>query len=258
MGERTSYPHGTFSWVDLTTSDPDAAKAFYGGLFGWEFEDLPTGEGRPPYSMARLGGKSVCALSPGDDGPPHWNSYVTVESVDDTAGRVGEAGGTLVGEPFDVMDVGRMAVVQDPTGAFLMLWEDRGNAGAERVNEPGCLTWNDLNTADPQAAMKFYERLLGWRFEPVAEDFPYWVIHNAERSNGGVREFSVEERESRIPAHWLPYFVAESLDGALERVQELGGHKVTEPIEVPNGGRFAAAQDPQGAFFAIYEGDVDD
>src|SRR5262245_27148514 len=141
MGERTSYAPGTFSWVDLSTNDQDGAKAFYTTLFGWDYEDNPVGEGMV-YSMARVRGHNVAAIYTGD-GPPHWNCYVTVQSADATAQRSQELGGTVLAEPFDVMDAGRMATLQDPQGAVLCVWQPGRNIGATLVNELGALTWND-------------------------------------------------------------------------------------------------------------------
>ena len=160
MGERTSHAPGTISWTDLETTDQDGAKAFYGGLFGWEYEDMPVGEGAS-YSMAKLNGRSTAAMSGqrAEDAargvPPHWNLYVTVEDVDDAAGAVADAGGQVFAEPFDVFDAGRMAVIADPSGAALCLWQPGTNIGAEIVNEPGALTWADNATTDPAAAQAF-------------------------------------------------------------------------------------------------------
>ena len=129
MGERTSYPPGTFSWAELVTSDADAAKSFYTLLFGWDYDDQPTGPDGPMYSMAQRDGHSVAALFADDSQPPHWNCYVTVASVDESAARASELGASLAAEPFDVMDVGRMAVIIDNVGAALCLWEARSNIG---------------------------------------------------------------------------------------------------------------------------------
>src|SRR5919197_2424863 len=144
MGERTQHAPGTFSWADVTTTDQEAAKAFYTGLFGWEIEDVPVGEG-VFYSMARVGGRDVAAISPQppqqrDAGvPPVWNSYITVESADAAAERAAELGATVHAPPFDVMDAGRMAVIQDPQGAFFMVWQPKSHHGAQLVNAPGAL-----------------------------------------------------------------------------------------------------------------------
>jgi uncharacterized protein len=249
MGERTSHAPGAFSWADLTTTDTDGAKAFYTGLFGWDTEDNPIPEGGV-YTMLKKGGKNVAALSDAQEGQPSvWNSYVTVESADDSAAAAQQHGGTLVMEAFDVMDVGRMAVVQDPTGAFFAVWQPRTNIGAERVNEPSALTLNQLNTSDPERAQEFYTGVFGWRFDKVADEPAYWGIYNGDRLNGGMMEQS--------PSAWLVYFGSESVDDDAGRIAELGGSVVVEPMTVP-GGRILVAQDPQGAVFALLSGRFDD
>jgi uncharacterized protein len=250
MGERTGYAPGTFSWADLSTTDTEGAKAFYTGLFGWDTEDNPIPEGGV-YTMLAKGGKNVAALSGAREGqPPAWNSYVTVESADDSAVAAQQHGGTLAMEAFDVMDVGRMAVVQDPTGAFFAVWEPRGNIGAERVNEPGALTLTQLNTSDPARAQEFYAGVFGWRFEAVeGGDRPYWGIYNGDRLNGGMMEQS--------PSAWLVYFGSESVDDDAGKLAELGGTVIVPPMPVP-GGRILVAQDPQGAVFALVSGRFDD
>jgi predicted enzyme related to lactoylglutathione lyase len=258
MAERTSHDPGTISWTDLETTDQEGAKAFYGALFGWEYEDLPAGE-HAIYSMAKLNRRSAAAMSgqraaDADAGiPPHWNVYVTVEDVDAAAGRVGEAGGTVLAPPFDVFDAGRMAVVADPTGAVLCLWQAGGHIGAEIVNEPGALTWADTVTSDPPAAQAFYSALLGWRFEAMSEVPPYWVIFNGDRAQGGMTV-----APPGVPPNWFPYFAVADVEASARAAQEAGGKPFMGPIDVPNGGRFVLLQDPQGAAFAIYQGEFDD
>ena len=188
MGTRTQHQPGTFSWVDLTTSDADAAKAFYGEIFGWDFEDneIPGGG---TYTMCKVGGEYACAIpSSTDQAPPRWNNYVTVASADDTAARAKDLGATMIEEPFDVMQAGRMALLADPAGATLCVWEARDAIGAGRVNEPGCLTWNELHTTDLDAAESFYNGLFGWTAEAMDTGGgpPYRVIRNGERANGGI------------------------------------------------------------------------
>ena len=258
MGERTSHPHGTFSWVDLSTDDHEGAKRFYGGLFGWENEDMPAGDDMT-YSMARLDGKDVAAVFKGDGTlPVHWNSYVTVDDVDAMPEKVKAAGGNVMAEPFDVMEsVGRMAVIQDPTGAFLNLWQAKDNIGARLVNVPGALTWNDLNTTDPEKAMAFYGEVFGWRFEKAPTDATeYWVIFNGDRSNGGVRPID-NSQPGEVPAHWLPYFACSDVDDAKAKVEELGGRTFFGPMDVPQGS-FVVVGDPQGGAFALFSGEFDD
>jgi uncharacterized protein len=262
MGERTSYPPGTFSWVENATTDQHGAKSFYAQLLGWEYDDNPVGDD-VVYSMAKLGDKFVAAISPqmGDEReqgvPPHWNNYVTVEDVDAVAGRVTALGGQLLAPPFDVLDVGRMAVLMDPTGAVLCLWQPRRHIGAGLVNVPGALTWNELATRDPDTAKTFYGELFRWGFESVGEGVPYWVIRNGDRSNGGIRLIG-DELPAEVPAHWLPYFVVEDVDAALEKVTANGGQVLAPKMSVTETGSFAAVRDPAGAVFAIYEGHVDD
>jgi uncharacterized protein len=256
MGERTTHPPGTFSWTDLATSDPDDAKRFYTGLFGWEFEDQPIPGDGGVYTTLRKDGKDVAALFKGGEGmPTFWGSYVTVESADSTAARVTELGGTLMMEPFDVMDVGRMATIQDPTGAVVSAWEPHGSIGANLVNVPGALTLNQLNTTDPQAAERFYTELFGWRTEQVAEgETPYWGIYLGDRVNGGMMRLP---RDAGAPSHWLSYFGTADVDGDAGRVGELGGQVTLPPMDVP-GGRILVARDPQGAFFGLFAGRFDD
>jgi predicted enzyme related to lactoylglutathione lyase len=263
MGTRTSYAPGTFSWVDLSTTDPEAAKAFYSELFGWTYDDMPAGDEGGVYSMAQLGGDPVCALAelpPGDPGPPRWNSYVTVESADAAAARAGELGGEAVLEPFDVLDVGRMAVLRDAVGAFFMVWEPRRHIGAARVNEVGCLTWNELGTPDVEAATPFYVQLFGWATEPMDTGGgpAYTIVKVGERSNGGIREQGPQEKEGGVPPNWMPYFAVESADATAARAGELGANALMPPTDIPSGGRIAAIADPQGAAFAIWEGPLDD
>jgi uncharacterized protein len=254
VGKRTEHAPGTFSWVDLTTGDGEAAKAFYGGLFGWQFEDneIPGGG---VYSLCKVDGDNVAAISPTTEPhPPHWNNYVTVSSADDSAARAKELGGTLIEEPFDVLEAGRMALIQDPTGAMICPWEPRDAIGAQRVNDPGCLTWNELHTPDIPKAVEFYSGLFGWSSEEMDTgegNPPYSVVRNGERTNGGVMPAQPGE-----PPHWVPYFVVESRDAAADKAGELGG-KAWASIDMPQG-KIAFLSDPQGAPFGIWEGDTDD
>jgi predicted enzyme related to lactoylglutathione lyase len=259
MGKRERYEPGTFCWVDLATTDPTGAKAFYGELFGWEVEDMPAGEGAT-YTMLSLDGDYVCALYEMDTeqgATPHWLSYVSVESADATAARARELGGTVYGEAFDVLDAGRMAVIQDPTGATFAVWEPREHVGARRVNDPGCLTLNELHTRDPEAAITFYAGLFGWETEVIEENGEpvYGSINNAGSLNGGLMPMTEEHGDA--PAYWLPYFTVSSIEDAIAEVRDLGGKLMAGPLGVP-AGRIAVVSDPQGAAFALFEGETDD
>ena len=258
MGERTEYPPGTFSWVDLATSDQEAAKAFYGALFGWQAQDLPIGDGNL-YSMMQIDGKNVAAISgqpqqQRDAGvPPLWNNYVTVESADATAQRAGELGGNLHAPPFDVMEAGRMAVIQDPQGAYVMAWEPRQNIGAGLVNVPGALVWNELQTPDPDASASFYSDLFGWQVTPF-EGMPqrYLGIKVGERNNGGI----TVANPPGTPPFWLAYFGVEDIEAGIAKVGELGGKVLAGPIDIQIA-KLAVVQDPQGAVFALYAGELE-
>jgi predicted enzyme related to lactoylglutathione lyase len=258
MGERTQYTPGTFSWTDLTTTDQDAAKTFYGSLFGWEAEDMPVGDG-VFYSMQRVDGKNVAAISPQPQPqreagvPPMWNSYITVENVDAAADRAKELGATLHAPPFDVMDAGRMAVVQDPQGAFFMLWQAKENIGAALVNAPGALSWNELSSPDVDGSKSFYSSMFDWSIEPFeGSPQPYWSIKNGDRNNGGIRELD----SPGPPPHWLVYFAIDDIDAGLTKVEELGGTKHAGPIDIGIA-KIAVVADPQGAIFALYAGQLE-
>jgi predicted enzyme related to lactoylglutathione lyase len=260
MGDRTKYTPGTFSWADVSTTDQPAAKEFYSALFGWEAEDMPVGDG-VHYSMMRLDGKSVAAISPQPQQqreagvPPMWNSYVTVDSADDAAAKAEQLGANVHAPPFDVMQAGRMAVIQDPQGAFFMVWEPRETIGAESVNGPGRLSWNELASPDVDASLEFYGGLFGWTRLDF-EDMPqrYSVVQNEGRANGGVRELSSDEP---APPHWLPYFGIDDIDAGLAKVEELGGSKLAGPIDIGIA-KIGIVQDPQGATFALYAGEFED
>jgi uncharacterized protein len=255
MGEREQYTAGTFSWADLTTTDQPAAKAFYTGLFGWEAEDRPIGEGIF-YSIMQVAGRDVAAISPQpqqqrDAGvPPVWNSYVTVDDADASLARAKELGGTVHAPAFDVFDAGRMGVIQDPQGAYLLLWQPRAHIGAGLVNAPGAIVWNELATPDLDAASDFYSGLFGWHIAPVdGSPTKYLSIEVGEAMNGGMREPS----PPGTPPHWLVYFAVEDIDVALAKVEQLGGKKLFGPQDIQIA-KIAVAQDTQGAVFALYAG----
>jgi uncharacterized protein len=258
MGERTRYEPGTFCWVGLATSDPAAATAFYTSLFGWSAEELQAGEAGT-FTMLRLGGADVAILyrqqpqARAAGAPPHWTSYISVDDADATARRADELGGAAVfREPFDVLDAGRVAAIQDPTGAIVSLWQPRSRIGATLVNDVGGLCWNELATTDLERAQSFFADLLGWEYE--ADEGGYVSIMNAGRLNGGMR--AQPEQERGIPPSWLPYFTVENAEDAGRRAGELGARPLV-PITEIHVGRFTVLADPQGAAFALFEGQTD-
>jgi uncharacterized protein len=258
MGERDGYEPGTFCWVDLATTDQEGAKAFYAGLFGWQSVDMPVEEG-VYYSMQRVDGKDVAAIAgqppqQRDAGvPPMWNNYIWVESADATAERAAELGATVHAPPFDVLEAGRMAVIQDPQGAYFMAWEPRNHRGAGLVNAPGALSWNELASPDMDGSSEFYSGLFGWGLSPLENSpQPYLVIQVGERSNGGIRELA----PPGTPPHWLPYFALDDVDSGLAKVEQLGGSTLVGSTDIGIA-KIAVVQDPQGAYFAIYAGQLD-
>jgi uncharacterized protein len=251
----TSYEQGTPSWVDLSTSDVVGALGFYSALFGWVDEPNDAGDGMV-YHMQKLGDDYACAITQQrpDEAemgvPPHWGVYVTVEDVEASVGRVASAGGQVVAEPFDVMDAGRMAVVADPTGGLVNLWQARQHIGAGVQHEVGSLTWSELITDDPAAAAAFLAEVLGvgGRESPEAGDSTYLLLEVGGRPVAGVMQKTPEMGE--IPSVWSTYFEVANVEEALARVESLGGRVVTSVMEEAFM-RFAIAEDPQGAVFGL-------
>jgi predicted enzyme related to lactoylglutathione lyase len=258
MGKRSSYTPGTFCWADLTTPDQDGAKAFYEALFGWEADDRPVGEG-VTYSTMLLDDSQVAGIGPQPQAqreagvPAMWNSYVAVVDADAVATRAAELGATVHAPPFDVMDAGRMAVIQDPQGAYFELWQPNQHQGAQLVNAPGALCWNELASPDVDGSAEFYGELFGWQLSAM-EGMPmrYMVITNAERSNGGITEL-----QPPAPPHWLVFFAVAEIEPALARVEELGGSKTAGPIDIGIA-KIGIVADPQGAVFALYAGELEE
>jgi uncharacterized protein len=253
MGERESYAPGTFCWADLGTTDREAAKAFYTRVFGWDAVDGPAGDAGV-YTTFKLDGRDVAALyEMGEEERarllPHWSSYVSVEDVDGASARARELGAEVVAEPVEVMEAGRMAVIRDPVGATVHLWQPRSQIGAGRVNDPGCMVWNELASPDPGKARDFYGALFGWSAEP--DETGYAIVKRAGAINGGIRPAQDGE-----PPHWLVYFTVASAEEAAKTVGEAGGRVLAGPMDVTVG-RIAIAADPQGAVFALFEGQVD-
>ncbi|HEY7564296.1 MAG TPA: VOC family protein [Acidimicrobiia bacterium] len=268
MGQRTQYAPGVFNWVELSTTNPDAAKVFYGKVLGWKAEDEPVPDeyGGGVYTALRLDDAVVASLQdqppPQREAgvPPHWLSCVAVANADATAAKAVELGG-MVHTTYDVMTKARMAIIVDPTGAYFGAWQAGDLAGAERVNDPGCLTSNELSTDDVDRAAAFYTDLFGWRIEEIdTHGGPrYWGIHHegaASSLNGGMRQLSAGQKG--LPPYWMPYFTVANVDYAVATATDGGGKVLMKPVELPTGSKIAVLSDPQGATFAIFEGRVDD
>jgi predicted enzyme related to lactoylglutathione lyase len=255
MPERTEHAHGTPSWIDVQTSDTDAAQNFYGQLFGWSWDaqEIPD-SGGAVYAMAQIRGKSVAAVSSMPDEmkqmgiPPHWNSYVTVDDVDKFVEQAEKAGGSVMAPPFDVMDAGRMAVVADPTGAVFIPWQAKENIGAELVNEQGALVWTELMSPDVAKAAEFYKDVFGWDTE--VHDMGPDMTYTEFKLNGKSIAGGMKPPMPGIPPVWAIYIAVDDLDGTVAKAQELGGSVLVPTMDYP-GGKFAALLDPQGAAFSV-------
>ncbi len=274
MLERDGYLPGVPCWVDTTQPDPDAAVAFYGGLFGWDFENVMPPGSPGKYFMARLRGGEVAAIGSQPQGAPPiavWNTCIWVESADDAAAKVRAAGGRVVAEPFDVMDAGRMAVVTDLEGAAFCVWQAKEHKGAQIVNEPGSLNFNSLNTRDAKRARSFYGSLFGWETLELQGGVERWrlagygdflaqsdpELRQRQADSGAAPEgFAdvvatlnpIADDRAEVPAHWSVTFAVEDADATAERALQLGGLVVAAPFDAP-WVRMAVITDPQGATF---------
>ena len=259
MQEALEYKPGTFCWVELGTTDSAVAKNFYTQLFGWDYEDHPMGPDGV-YTMLKLDGKEVGALyelrpdMKAQGIPPHWLSYISVANVNESAEKAKAEGATILQGPFDVMTVGRMAIVQDPTGAVFALWQPREHKGAQLYNLPNSFCWNELTTPDTTKAGDFYTSVFGW--EKTERDMGrmiYTTFLNDGRPNGGM--FAPTPEMGNIPPHWLVYYGVADADATVAKAQSLGGSVAVPAWDVKGVGRIAILKDPTGAVFAIIKGD---
>ena len=242
----------------MGTTDQPAAKSFYQSLFGWTPADMPMGP-TDFYTIFKLEGRDAAAaytLRPEQRSqgvPPHWMLYMMAASADDAAKRAAEVGGTVIVAAFDVFDAGRMAVLQDPTGAVFTVWEPKRSTGIGIAHVDGTLCWADLSTPDPQRASKFYSDLFGWQIVTDDEDPEHNYLHikNGEHFIGGIPPAS--HRQPGTPPHWLPYFNTSNCDATADKAKQMGAKLYLPPMTFENIGRFAVLADPQGAVFALFQ-----
>jgi uncharacterized protein len=255
MSERDGYEPGVPCWVDHSSNDPTPAAAFYSGLFGWDATDMMPPEAPGSYFICTQDGRRVAAVGSQDDAaaPAAWNTYVAVESVDAAVARVTAAGGTAFGEPFDVFDAGRMAIVADPAGAQLCLWQARENRGAQLVNEPVSLAWNEVVTPDAEGTKAFFAAALGWQATIMDEASGYTLWHPAgvEPSPANSIAGMLPVADGR-PPHWATYFAVADGDATAARAGELGGAVSVAPFD-SSVGRVAVLADPLGVGFGVIE-----
>jgi predicted enzyme related to lactoylglutathione lyase len=271
--ERDGYIAGVPCWIDTSQPDPEAAAEFYGALFGWELEDVMPPDAPGQYFMARIRGKDVAGVGSIPEGAPQmaiWNTYVWVDSADETASKVRDAGGSVMMEPFDVMDAGRMAVFTDPEGAVFFAWEARANKGSQIVNEHGSNNFNNLNTRDLERAKAFYGAVFGWETLELDRGAQMWTLpgygdHLEELTPGlrkGMEEMGapngfedvvagvneIRDDQPDTPAHWGLTFAVDDADAIAEKATELGGKVIAPPFDAP-WVRMTVIADPQGATF---------
>jgi predicted enzyme related to lactoylglutathione lyase len=246
----TEYEPGTPSWVDLASPDLPASVGFYESLFGWEAHDLGPSAGG--YNMLEMGGLPVAGAGPMmmEGQPSAWTTYISVDDADATIARVNQAGGTVFVEPMDVLDVGRMAVFADPTGAAIAVWQPKLHKGAGLVNEPGALVWNELSTRDTAAAIAFYHEVFGWDAETgQMGDMEYTEWKLGGKTIGGMMRMP-EQVPPEAPAFWLTYFATADCDATTAAATGLGATVMAHPMDIP-AGRFAVLVDPAGAPFGV-------
>jgi predicted enzyme related to lactoylglutathione lyase len=249
MPERSDYAPGTPCWIDIGT-DVEPAKEFYTSLFGWDTQDAGPPEETGGYGFFLKGGKMVAGYGPQQGPAVYWSTYIRVSDADQTAKEIEAAGGTTVMAPMDVMGAGRMGVFQDTEGAFIAIWQPENHRGAQVVNEPGALTWNELNTRNVEAAKAFYSRVFGWN--PVTHTdgpMPYTEFDLDGESIGGMLDMPPMV-PAEVPPHWLVYFAVDDTDATVAKAQAKGGTVLAPAMDIPTG-RFAVLMDPQGAAFGV-------
>lgn len=257
MPQIEKHAPGTFCWVELSTSDQNAAIKFYETLFGWTHVEFPMGPG-DVYTIFQLNGRDVAAgytireAERANHVPPHWNLYVAVEDADVTAKKAQDLGAQLPAGVFDVGGSGRMAVVIDPTGAAICLWQPNQSQGAGVINENNTFGWADLITADRMKAKQFYETLFGWKIFPGKDkdESTYLHIMAGDEGIGGIQSESTQQ--PGVPPHWMPYFVIADIDAATAKAKDLGAAVYVGPEQVDKSLWISVLTDPQGAVFALF------
>jgi len=254
MARIESYPPGSFCWAELATNNLQAAKKLYGELFGWSAADYPI-PGGGIYTMFQIDGNDVAAAHAArPELPPHWGIYFSVTSADEAAAKVVPLGGKVIAPPFDVMDMGRMAAIQDPQGTMFFLWQAKKSIGATYGGSLGRVMWPELHTPDVPGAAAFYAGLFGWKTSPASgvESAQYVEWVNGEAHIAGMMPMRGPEWKG-VPPHWMIYITVADCDERAAKAKELGGAVCVPPTDVPNVGRFAVINDAQGATFSLIQ-----
>jgi predicted enzyme related to lactoylglutathione lyase len=242
----TATATGKFVWHEQVSDDPAKAKAFYTELFGWDTQvfDAPGMD----YDMINANGGNHGGFAKAMEGapPPHWLGHVQVDDVDATVEKATAAGGSLAAGPFEMGEVGKMAIVKDPQGAFVSVYTPEGEG---EVAE-GVFVWDELGTTDVDAAQEFYGDVFGWTAKDMGSDFGGYRIFHRDESENGIAGF-MQLQDPSWPATWIPYVGVEDVDATVAKAKELGGSTVVEGMDVPTVGRIAVIKDPQGAVLGI-------
>jgi predicted enzyme related to lactoylglutathione lyase len=235
---------GTFVWHEHVSADPSQAQEFYTQLFGWSTEVFKPGE--TDYTMISSGGQRHGGFSKALEGapPPHWLGHIHIKNLEQTIEKVASAGGKLAAGPFEMGEVGRIAIVSDPQGAFFSVYEPE----SEGPGSEGVFVWDELGTTDADDAQRFYEDVFGWATTDMGPDYGGYRIFN--RGETGIAGFMTLP-DASIPPHWQPYVAVDDPDATTAKAKELGGGALMEPMDVPKVGRIAVLRDPQGATFGI-------
>jgi uncharacterized protein len=256
MANIESHAPGSFCWIELATTDQQAAKAFYSKLLGWNTTEFPMGPGET-YSIFQVNGRDTgggytLRKDQREQGVlPHWMLFIAVENADSTAAQVVNAGGKVVMPPTDVMEIGRMAVLQDPTGAVFSMWQAKQHSGIG-IDGNGTLCWADLNTSDPERAAKFYSDVFGWQVTKGEHDpSGYLHIKNGESFIGGMPPAG--RSGTKTPPHWMLYFQVADVAATTAQASAAGSNVIMPATEIPNVGTMAVVADPQGAAFALFK-----
>lgn len=254
--ERTK--QGEFAWTDLLAKDLAAQTAFYEGLFGWSHSDVPIGDD-DVYRVFSLDGHTVSAahqMPPDMDAmgiPSMWSVYIAVDDVDARVARAVELGGRVALPAMDVLGMARTAAILDPTGAPVFLWHNTKPDADAVYGEPGTLSWNDLQTRDPEKAADFFTKLLGWTVTVMDQGpMPYWHIEVDGQGEGGIMQMPAMV-PAEVPSYWLDYFGTVDIEASVSKAKGLGATMIVEPVKVGTMVSFAVLADPAGATFALLQ-----
>ena len=253
---------GAFCWFELATTDQQAAKKFYGDLFGWSAHDNQMGP-EETYTIFQLGGAHVAAgytLRPNERTqgvPPHWLIYIAVDDADAAAERARTIGGKVLAGPFEVADSGRMALIQDPAGVVFGVWQGRKEPGIVMTGAANTVCWIDISAPDQAATSAFYASLFGWQMVEGKSMNPasagdYYHIVNAGQMQGGVPP--PEMRDPHAPPHMLMYVEVVDCAAMEQKAASLGARVYMKTMKIGENGWMAVLADPQGATFALHQG----